>query len=476
MPGKDDKNRMRAQAASSGNAQSGGNFSVTRHLGRPSPALASTVTANRARASAAFAKDHIESRGRETLFEAPREVLELRHKENQMAAAAKKIQARLRGGHERERILRAPLHEDKREAAKSFAKSYKSAETAKSHMLSEPVSSGREAMRASSTNLMADIREVGSLGVKPSEVKTFSGIKDRQRQKQGVEALEQKRAQHGLSEDETLQLSAASSKLRMRSEVSKLIDKDASGKEQGFNRLASAIYFQTKTAGEMGLKHAIHTTTNPASLGFIQRDGIDPTKSQESGRGDRGFYGAGDRETSLEEIGAHGFKPHDEITHAIDPRAKVRDFTHPVDRPIISNRSADDAERDGRPNRGNFVKKDTLGAEAEFAALPSMRQRSGINTIKYTAGMSGYKSQAVTKTYNAEEQAQQQVKLGGHKETFGPHQKDETTATRRDVHAHRQRTAHRVLFAEIHDQAQLMRSGRPRAAAVASEHEVRPKK
>jgi hypothetical protein len=93
-------------------------------------------------------------------------------------------------------------------------------------------------MRAGSTNLMADISEVAQRGLKPSEIKTFSGIKDRQRQKQGVEALEQKRTQHGLSKDEALQLSAASSKLRMRSEVSKLMSKDASGKEQGFHPLA----------------------------------------------------------------------------------------------------------------------------------------------------------------------------------------------------------------------------------------------
>ena len=62
--------------------------------------------------------------------------------------------------------------------------------------------------------------------------------------------------------------------------------------------------------------------TNSASLGFIQRDGIDPTKSQESGRGDRGFYGAGERETSLKEIGAHGFKPHGEITQINWGRSK----------------------------------------------------------------------------------------------------------------------------------------------------------
>ena len=338
------------------------------------------------------------------------------------------------------------------------------------------MSAGRQAMRAGSTNLMADISEVAQRGLKPSEVKTFSGIKDRQRQKQGVEALEQKRTQHGLSKDEALQLSAASSKLRMRSEVSKLMSKDASGKEQGFHPLASEIYIQTRTAGEMGLKQALHTTTNAASAGFILRDGIDPTRSQKSGRGADGFYGAGDRETSLREIGAHGFEPHHELTHTIDPRAKVRDFTHPVDRTIISNRSADDTKRDGRENRGDFVKADTVGAGAEFAALPSMRQRGGINTIKYTPGMSGYTKQEQTKTYNAEEQARQPIKLGGHKETSGPHQKDETTPSRPDVHAHRQRTAHRALFAEIHDKAQILQRGRPRAAAVAAEHELRPKK
>ena len=154
----------------------------------------------------------------------------------------------------------------------------------------------------------------------------------------------------------------------------------------------------------------------------------------------------------------------------------MRDFTHPVDRTIISNRSADDAKRDGSENRGGDVKADTLRARAEIAALPSMRHRGGINTVKYSHLMSGYTKQEETKTYNAEEQVQRQVKLGGHKETSGQHQKDETTPTRPDVHAHRQRTAHRALFAEIHDKAQILQRGRPRTTAVAAEHEARPKK
>ena len=382
---KDDKQQQRAQVAGSRAAHSGSNLPVTRHLGRPSPALARTLAANRANSAGA----------------------------------------------------------------------------ARSPASAEPVSAARQVMRAGSTNLMADINEVAQRGLKPSDVKTFSGIKDRQRQKQGVEALEQKRTEHGLSKDEKLQLSAASSKLRMRSEVAKLMSKDASGKEQGFHPLASDMYFQTKTAREMGLTTAIHTTTNEFAAGGIQRDGIDPGRSQESGRAAQGFYGAGDRETSLREIAHHGFPPHVELTHTIDPNAKVRDFTHPVDRTIVSDRSADDAERDGRKNRGDFVSKDTKGAGAEFAALPSMRNRGGINTVKYTEGMSGFTDQQVTKTYTAEEQAQQRVRLGGHKE-------DETTASRRDVHQHRERTARRALFAEI--------QGRPRAGAIASQHESAAKK
>lgn len=356
---------QRKQTASSRSAQAGSNLPVSRHLGRPSPALARTVAANRAI----------------------------------------------------------------------------SAEAARTHDSAEQRSTAREAMRARSTNLMADIKEVAQRGVAPSEVKTFSGIKDRQRQKQGVEALEHKRAQGSLSHDEKLQLSAASSKLRMRSEVGKLMSKDEAGKEEGFHRLTSAMYFQTKSAGEMGLTTAIHTTTREGAAEGIQKE-ILTQFSQESGRGAKGFYGAGDRDTSLKEIGHHAMQPHVELTHTIDPKAKVRDYTHPVDRTIVADRSADDAARDGRKNRGDLIKKDTLEAGAEFAAMPSMRSRGGVNTVKYTDGMSGYTDQKVTKTYTASERAQSGRGPGVLKG-------NETAASHHDAHQQQQRAARHALMAEI---------------------------
>ncbi|NCF44697.1 MAG: hypothetical protein GWP70_07740 [Proteobacteria bacterium] len=359
----------RNQTASSRSARAGSNLPVSRHLGRPSPAVAKTVAANRAI----------------------------------------------------------------------------SAEAARTHASSEQMSAARDAVRARSTNLMEDIKEVGQRGVGPSELKTFSAVKDRQRQKQGVEALEHKLAQGSLSHDEKLQLSAASSKLRMRSEVGKLMSKDEAGKEEGFHRLTSAMYFQTKSAGEMGLTTAIHTTTREGAAEGIQKE-ILTQFSQESGRGAKGFYGAGDRDTSLKEIGHHAMQPHVELTHTIDPKAKVRDYTHPVDRTIVADRSADDAARDGRKNRGDLIKKDTLEAGAEFAAMPSMRSRGGVNTVKYTDGMSGYTDQKVTKTYTASERAQSGRGPGVLKG-------NETAASHHDAHQQQQRAARHALMAEIKNRA-----------------------
>ena len=99
-------------------------------------------------------------------------------------------------------------------------------------------------------------------------------------------------------------------------------------------------------------------------------------------------------------------QPPVELTHTIDPKTKVRDFTHAVDRTIVADRSADDALRDGRKNRGDSIKKDTKEGGAEFASMPSMRCRGGINTVKYTDGKSGYTDRKVINNYTASERAQ----------------------------------------------------------------------
>jgi len=345
---------------------------------------------------------------------------------------------------------RNALTTDEAPSHQSMAKQAISAQAAslrmgKGAVRSEPVSSERmsehkEEHRARSANLMA-------------EMQVFHQIKGRGQQRQRFDELEAKNQTDGyLSHSEKLEKSAIGSKLRSREEISKLMEKDEAGKEIGFHPLASRFYFRTRTAADMGLTTAIHTTTNENSVRFITAGGgkgIDPNASAKSGRAADGMYGNTTIAGSMAEIGHHLMVAYDQITHKISPKAKVRDYTNPVDRTLVSNRSAEDTELHERANRGDFLKMDTVGAKAQMAALPSMRETSTINTAKYTPGMDGYEGQSVTRTYTDEERTQQEVHNGLR------------TSTRLDVHQHRAKMLTRgtTLFGDIKKSALIHNKG-----------------
>jgi len=357
----------------------------------------------------------------------------------------------------RANALKPSMAEYKRETSSQAA----SLRMGKGAVVSEPVSSEKisahkDEHRARSVNLLADIAEYGQERRSSrdiGDVKAYDQIKGRLGQRQRFDVLEEKnRTQGYLSHSDKLERSAIGSKLRSREESAKVIVKDETGKEIGFHRLASSLYFQTRTAGDMGLTTAIHTTTNENSEHFITADGgkgINPNASDKGGRAADVMYGNTTPEGSTGEIHHHGAVAYHEITHTIDPKAKVRDYTHAADRTLVADKAPEDAARGGFKNHGESIKGDTLNAEAQMAAFFSKRNTSTINTAKVTKGKDGYSSQEVTRTYTDKERTEQEVHNGL------------PTSSRLDVHQHRAKmlTRQTSLFGDIQKSARSHNKG-----------------
>lgn len=100
---------------------------------RAQDARTTILSGDKRAAAETFAKNYVanreleqESRGRETLYAAPAEALYVRHQQQQeVAAAATKIQAVFKGSRQRAQDVRAPIvNGDRRAAAETFAKNY----------------------------------------------------------------------------------------------------------------------------------------------------------------------------------------------------------------------------------------------------------------------------------------------------------------------------------------------------------------
>ena len=234
--------------------------------------------------------------------------------------------------------------------------------------------------------------------------------------------LQQKSTNKTISHEELRELSTLRNQLTADTSTTVMRDK-RDKRETGIHEWTARHYYGTTTTKALGMDTAIHTTSNPDSAGYI-REGINPSVGVDSGRMAGGYYVADSRKTSREEMAAHDFPRHEELSYQTTGRAKLLDLTHPVDQGVVKDRTRAEQELNGDPNRGKMWKKAAIDLGAGGAAYRSVRNAGGINATFYEKsaadsdfGITQEHRGTTTNVYSDEDRAHEATRIAATKRT-----------------------------------------------------------
>ena len=230
------------------------------------------------------------------------------------------------------------------------------------------------------------------------------------------DTLQQKSTNKTISHEELRELSTLRKQLTADTSTTVMRDK-RDKRETGIHEWTARHYYGTTNTKALGMDTAIHTTSHPDYARRI-REGINPSVGVDSGRMAGGYYVADSRKTSREEMAAHNFPRHEELSYQTTGRAKLLNLTHPVDQGVVKDRTPAEQELNGDPNRGKMWKKTALDLGAGGAAYRSVRNAGGINATFYKRsaadsdfGITQEHRGTTTKTYSDEDRAHEATRI-----------------------------------------------------------------
>lgn len=250
----------------------------------------------------------------------------------------------------------------------------KKANAAKAAEAAEAHATAVNSHRAKMGGVFGDIDQLGK-------------IKERREQKNEYDALEAQRQTSGLTPAQEKRHGTI--KRELTDDVSVLLKHGESGEPTGIHPLASH-YFDMKTAPELNVHEAFHTTAGAPTAGFIQA-GIDPNVAKtDKSRMGKAFYVANRMITTVKEMQHHLLQAHDTLRYKTSSEdGHIADLTHDLDQKLVKEH--------GHELRAHVDSTKPFGPSSMTERKPSKRPGLDIVTRKRADGI-GFRSQRDTPT------------------------------------------------------------------------------